>query len=499
MSKHDCHACHEYNELSRRDFLRVSGGTLLAASAPAWLPRVTLAAEPSPQRDIAVVVYLRGGVDGLSMCIPYNEAVYYNTRPTIAIPAPDSTAPQRAIALTDYFAIPPNFAALLPAYQAGHLLFVHACGLNIVERSHFAAQLYMEAARSVASDTYTTGWLGRHLASIPPLRPDAILRAIGTGRDIRGLHRSLDGGPLTLPIADLDDFGLTTVGGSSSLRASAVQSMYARTGDPLRTSAQTTQQTIDLLNLVDFASYRPAGGAAYPGSNFGYALKSSAALIKAQLGVEAIAIDIDGWDTHAFQGDHTGYLGSLFSNLANSLAAFHADMFSGVAPNVTLIVMTEFGRNVAENGSYGTDHGRGGAMMLMGRHIAGGRVLTDWPGIHPDQWEGGRDLRATIDYRDILSEVVQRRLGNANLTAVFPGYTPRFRGVTTTPIGTGDVNCDGVVNFDDIDPFVLALTGRAPYETAYPDCDYQRADTSGDGAVNFDDIDPFVSRLAGGS
>jgi uncharacterized protein (DUF1501 family) len=187
MKQHDFHACHEYNHLSRRDFLRASSGAMLALSMPAWLPRVALAQDRPSDRDVLVAIYLRGGADGLTFCIPYTEPRYYDLRPTVAIPRPDSRDPNRAIALTDYFAFPPNFAPLLPAYQAGHLLVVHACGLGFVERSHFAAQFFMEAGRT-ATDSITSGWLGRHLASIPPLQPGALLRAVGTGRQIRGLR-----------------------------------------------------------------------------------------------------------------------------------------------------------------------------------------------------------------------------------------------------------------------------------------------------------------------
>jgi uncharacterized protein (DUF1501 family) len=119
-------------------------------------------------------------------------------------------------------------------------------------------------------------------------------------------------------------------------------------------------------------------------------------------------------------------------NLSGSLAAFHADVIgSGLAQNVTALVMSEFGRNVRENGSAGTDHGRGNCMFAMGRYIAGGRVLVkDWPGLARENLERGQDLRVTLDHRDILAEIVMNRLGNPNVGVVFPDYTPTFRGVT---------------------------------------------------------------------
>jgi uncharacterized protein (DUF1501 family) len=116
---------------------------------------------------------------------------------------------------------------------------------------------------------------------------------------------------------------------------------------------------------------------------------------------------------------------------SGALTAFWQDVMQGArTTRITLVVTTEFGRNARENGSMGTDHGRAGVMFVMGPAIAGGRVLTEWPGIEREQLEDGQDLRVTIDTRDVLAEIVQRRLNNPNLSAIFPDYTPRFRGVT---------------------------------------------------------------------
>jgi uncharacterized protein (DUF1501 family) len=115
---------------------------------------------------------------------------------------------------------------------------------------------------------------------------------------------------------------------------------------------------------------------------------------------------------------------------AQSLGAFWADVIATSYP-VTTTALSEFGRNARENGSAGTDHGRGTVMFAMGRGIAGGRVLTaGWPGLETSQLEDRRDLRVTLDYRDVLAEIVQQRLENSNLAFVFPEWTPTFLGVT---------------------------------------------------------------------
>jgi uncharacterized protein (DUF1501 family) len=118
------------------------------------------------------------------------------------------------------------------------------------------------------------------------------------------------------------------------------------------------------------------------------------------------------------------------TGFAQAMTAFWTDVMN-TGQRVTLVAVSEFGRNAIENGSQGTDHGRGTVMFAMGKGIAGGRVYTNgWPGLEAAQLEDRRDLRVTLDYRDVLAEIVQRRLENNNLGYIFPGWRPTFRGVT---------------------------------------------------------------------
>jgi uncharacterized protein (DUF1501 family) len=209
-----------------------------------------------------------------------------------------------------------------------------------------------------------------------------------------------------------------------------LNSDYSITMDPLRTAALDAVSTVQLLKSVNFSGYVPANGAVYPTSSFGRSLRSVAVLIKAGVGIEAAQVDVGGWDTHSAEDPIAGSLYNTMLDFSNSLGAFWADVISTGSP-VTAVSVSEFGRNVRQNGSLGTDHGRGTTMFAMGQSIAGGRVLTyQWPGLAPAQLEAGQDLRVTLDYRDILAEIVQNRLGNPNLATVFPGWTPTFRGVT---------------------------------------------------------------------
>ncbi len=429
----ECRGCREYDQLSRqltrRNFVGMGAGLAAAAAVPAWLPRVVLADSENSSRDVLVAIFMRGGADSLSLCVPYAEPNYYRLRPTIAIPPPDSSDPNRALRLNGRFGFPPAFEPLMAAYNNDDLLVVHACGLPSSTRSHFAAMHNMEVGQDEPPANLFSGWLGRHLQVTAPTAESGVLRAVGLGF---GLQRSLAGAPKTLPISDLANFGLEGNGSTESERRLALSNMYRRFDEPLKTAARTTFDTINLLNRIGFDGYQPAAGAEYPENAFGYALRTTAALIKAQLGVEAIAIDIGGWDTHDNQGPTDGRMNALMQGFARSLGAFHADLEGDSVNNVTTITTSEFGRNAFENGSAGTDHGHGGLMLVLGDGIRGGRVLTDWPGLENDELYDGQDLQITIDYRDILTEILTQRLDNPNFRGVFgdPSFNPRNRRVT---------------------------------------------------------------------
>jgi len=255
------------------------------------------------------------------------------------------------------------------------------------------------------------------------------LRAVGLSS---GLQKSLVGGPNTLPIADPANY---TIGGNSTTsdaRLNVLRGDYtAESPEPAQSAALDAANTMTLLRNVNINGYVTANSAVYPTSSFGRALRSVAALIKADIGIEAAQVDIGGWDTHSAQNPISGSMFNTMRDFSNSLAAFYTDVMSIGTYPVTLVSVSEFGRNVKENGSNGTDHGRGTVMFAMGKGIAGGRVLVNqWPGLAQANLESGQDLKVTIDYRDVLAEIVTKRLGNTNTGFVFPGWSVTTRGVT---------------------------------------------------------------------
>ncbi len=420
----DC-GCREYRELSRRGFVTAAGLNVAALALPQWLPQVSYAASEDSTRDVLVSVFMRGGADGLTLVAPFADPAYYSGRASIAVPRPDSSSPQRGPALDNFFMLPPGMAALRPAYLADQLCIVHATGQkSTTSRSHFEAERYLEAGKP-SDYSISTGWLARHLMTSAPVNATAPLRGISLGWG--GTRLTLTGAPKTLPIPQPENYR------HLAPDESVLQRMYSAGWAPVRDAGTDALRTVSLLRSIAFNSYRPANGAQYPDTNFGRGLRSLAAIIKADAGVEAAHLDIGGWDTHANQGSTTGQMHELMTDFAGTLGAFWADVMQGAGRNnVTVAVVSEFGRNARENGSLGTDHGRASVAFFLGPGIAGGRVMAQWPGLSRDVLEDGQDLRVTIDHRDLLAEVVRRRLGNANIGAIFPGFVPVERGITTT-------------------------------------------------------------------
>jgi uncharacterized protein (DUF1501 family) len=200
------------------------------------------------------------------------------------------------------------------------------------------------------------------------------------------------------------------------------------TDDPwLGELGSETLDVINALEVLDPASYQVTGDLPYPEDDLGAGLKQLAMLIKAEIGLEVAAIDVGGWDTHFAQGAAEGLMANLLKSLGDGLAAFHADLADRME-RVILVVMTEFGRRVAENASLGTDHGHGSVMILLGGGVEGGKVYGEWPELDTGNLFGPGDLAVTTDYRDVLSEVVLKRLGNPALAEIFPDFVPTNRG-----------------------------------------------------------------------
>ncbi len=394
-----------------------AGAAAGAGALSLAVPKVTYAASGSPTRDVLVFVMLRGGMDGLSLCVPHADPDYAWQRGGLALPGPAQTG--GVTDLDGFFGLAPAASALLTAYQSGDLAFIQTAGSTDPSRSHFDAMKFIEGGvPNQQAASVTSGWLGRHLAAMPPVDPLAPLR--GAAVDYT-FPLTMASAPASLSIPELENFDFTGYQSSTSARREVLEDLYARESQPLKGAAQATLDTVDVLGSIDFENYSPSGGAVYPDTVFGNRFKSAAALIKAGVGVEAIEIDRGGWDHHENMGPIDGELAEMLEELSQTLAAFRADL-GAVMNNVTVVAQSEFGRRVDANGSAGTDHGRGGCMLVMGGNVNGGQVLHDWIGLDPAILDD-LALPVRIDYRDILTEILMDRVGNPNALALFPNHT----------------------------------------------------------------------------
>jgi len=438
--------------ISRRSLLK--RGSLLAASAavwPSWMPRMAFRKDGTdPKGDILVVCFARGGYDGLNMVIPYlDEGFYFSRRPTVAIPAPDSTATNKALRLDDDFGMHPVIGSSDGGrwkewFDAGILGIVHAVHMDDTTRSHFDAMDFMERG-TPGEKRLSSGWIGRHLETMAA-SSESPFRAVGMGSI---MQRSLRGSVPAVTLQSIADFHLQGRTDEVAKFQENLQRLYGGDGW-LDQEGQQTFAALDLLAAsVGGAPYVPTPGAVYRDNDgFHQGLKQIAQLVKADVGLEVACVDLGGWDTHANQvnpDDPTvGNMANRLSSLSTGITAFIDDLQDRFDPTekdkqgVTVVVMSEFGRRAFENGTYGTDHGHGNAMFVFGRGINGGEVFVNpWPGLADEDLDRG-DLAGTTEYRDVLGEILEKRVGNDRITEVFPDHVFNYRGVAR-PLDTGVV------------------------------------------------------------
>ncbi|MEN3337322.1 MAG: hypothetical protein V7647_998 [Acidobacteriota bacterium] len=401
--------------ISRRIFLKNGGLALVSLGfAPAFVARAVASANARGQT--LITIFQRGAVDGLNMIVPFAERDYYSSRPTLAIARPGSGA-DAALDLDGFFGFHPRLAPLAPYFAAGQLAVVHACGSPDGTRSHFDAQDYMETATPGVKST-SDGWLNRYLhardhQAATPFRAVALAPQ---------LPRALQGSEPALAIGQISDFGIRAAAGSRTTQSAFEDQYAAAASSVLHTTGREAFEAVRMLKAANPQQYMPANGAEYPRSAFGEALRQIAQLVKSDVGLEVAFAESGNWDHHANQGAGTGQLAGRLDDLARSIAALVTDLGDRMH-DVVILTMSEFGRAVVENGSRGTDHGHGNAMMVLGGGVRGGHVYGRWPGLRPEQRYEGRDLAVTTDFRSVFTEVVRGHLGLTDTSSVFPSFS----------------------------------------------------------------------------
>ncbi len=408
--------CDELARMSRRSLL---GGALALAGTTTVLGSAAVtasAAALSPAPAVLVVLSLRGAVDGLSLVVPHGDPTYYapGVRPGIAVPS------DRLLAKDAMFGLHPALKPLEPVWQAGRLAAVHATGLPVPNRSHFSAMEEVEDADP--GSEVRSGWLNRLIGTDATRSP---LQGFNMGGGV--VPTSLVGPEPVMSAGSVDDARIPgddkwdETGG----RRRSLHTLWDGERGPLGTAMRSMFGALDGFAPVAETEDNRAD---YPRSDLGRALAEVARVIRGDVGVEVVTVDHGDWDMHSDLGDASrGWFVDNTRDLAQSLAAFLGDL-GDQASKVTVVTISEFGRRVVENDSFGLDHGYGNVMLVAGAGVKGGRYYGTWT---PLTAETDSDLLVTTDYRSVLAEIVSTRFG-ASTAAVFPRFAPEPVGVMTS-------------------------------------------------------------------
>ena len=391
----------------RRRWLRGVAAAGLGLAGP--LAGLSLAGAATPGGARLVLVLLRGGLDGLSAVPAVGDPAFADARGALGRFA------SPVLALDGMMALHPALPGLHRLYAQQELLVVHATGLPYRDRSHFDAQQVLESGgeRPFSLDT---GWLGRALAD--------------NGRKGLALQTAV---PLVLRgHADIDTWAPSSRPDPAPDLVARLERLYASDPSLAQALARARALRLDAAMPAAQGAAAPASGMAGPAPGMAEAsaipqaagrqallvLARQAARFLAQPeGPQVAVLSLGGWDTHANQAGETGPLANNLGTLDAALLALREGLTGAAAADTwrrtVVLVVTEFGRTVAINGTQGTDHGSGAAALLLGGAVHGGRVLADWPGLAPAQRHEGRDLRVTTDLRAVFKTVLTEHLGLA--------------------------------------------------------------------------------------
>jgi uncharacterized protein (DUF1501 family) len=402
--------------MNRRKFLQqlglVSGTTLVAIGTRNWASR-GVASNSNTKR--LIVVFLRGAVDGLNVVIPHWENSYYDLRSLTAIAPPNE--PNGALDLDGHFGLHPALSPLIPLWKQGSLAFVHACGSPDPTRSHFDAQDYMESGTPGIKKT-PDGWMNRLLSLLHSQSP---IQAVNVGAT---MPRILNGrmSVASLPVGREAERPFPL---DRPQMSAAFDQLYNGNDAMSKAYQEGRAARQQLMADLDQEMMEANNGAASP-NNFARASQQLARLMVKDPSVELAFMALGGWDTHVNQGGSTGQLARNLKSLGEGLAVLNQGLGS-VYSDTAIVVLSEFGRTIRENGNGGTDHGHGNVMWLMGGGIKGGKVYGEWPGLAEAQLYEGRDLAVTTDFRDVIASVLNRhlQLDTTKIKQILPNYSPK--------------------------------------------------------------------------
>lgn len=385
--------------VSRRDMIKRGGMIAVGLVAPRWLATVAqadmvkLGSGGKFDKDtVLVVCQLSGGNDGLNTFIPYANKAYYQMRPTVGI------AEAQVVKLNEQMGLNPALAPLESLYKKGQVAIVQNVGYPQANRSHFKSMDIWQSASPEGKMKY--GWIGRHMDTVAAANP---VYALGLSTEkplaLAGKTASV---PCFASLADIQNM----IGDPDTERMlREIQGMDAKAGSLEAVVQKANRTALDAMDVLasQLTKYTPKE--TYGNDPFGNGFKQISQLIATSPQTRIVYFSTGGFDTHARQAEsHT----RLLTNFANGVAAFQKEMEAcGKADKVIVLVFSEFGRRVAENGSQGTDHGAAGPMMLIGKKVKGG-----FHGPNPDLANlVNGDLKHSIDFRSVYAATLDKWIG----------------------------------------------------------------------------------------
>jgi uncharacterized protein (DUF1501 family) len=383
--------------MKRREFLSIGA---LAASGAFLTTRLAFA-HANERNARLVVIVMRGALDGMAAAPPYGDRDYAALRGEFALRAPGD--PKGALPLNGFFGLHPSLAFMQQCYVNKELVVLHALASPYRERSHFDGQDVLENG-SAHAHALQSGWLNRALKAAPVA--GARESGVALGQNVPLLMR----GPAAVTswspsrLTALDDDTLARI---TDLYASDPL-LSTRLADALNADAMAAQEAGSETMMA--ADAQGATVRAQP-NNARYVeiVRAAAAFLRDDAGPKVAVFDTTGWDTHANEGGAEGQLAGRLGALDKALATLRGELGNAWGSTAVLMV-TEFGRTAAINGTRGTDHGTGTAAFLVGGAVAGGRVIADWPGLAAHNLYQGRDLMPTQDLRSVLKGLLADHL-----------------------------------------------------------------------------------------
>jgi uncharacterized protein (DUF1501 family) len=400
--------------------------TLLGLTALATASRVKFAFADAPTNQRFIVILLRGALDGMSAVVPYGDSGLLALRPKLIPPAPGQ--PNGMYDLGGFYGLNPALPGIYAMYQAGEALPIHAVAGPYRTRSHFAAQDLLQLGAAGDETGITSGWLNRVIAELPPRQsatPAGLAAGIGTPLLLQG----------PVPVGSYATESFATPSPDLYARIAALNASDPLTGPAIATGLKEMSfdkgvmsadiMSDDIPTMPGDAPKKPGGGNSFP------ALATAVGhLLAAPNGPRIAAFQLEGWDTH---GSQVHGLNAPLSGLDTGITNLKAAL-GPVWANTAVLVMTEFGRTAAMNGTNGTDHGTATVAFVLGGNIAGGKVRGNWPGLAAGQLFQNRDLAPTTDARSVAKGALVAHLGLSDtaLARVFPssGDAAPLQGIT---------------------------------------------------------------------